>query len=61
MARRVVAELLGTASLVFFGAGVATLAFGFGVTGSRFAAGVAFMRCSLPRLRPKSTPARRNS
>lgn len=39
-ARKVVAELIGTACLVFFGAGTATLCFGFGATGSVAAAGV---------------------
>ncbi len=37
--RSLVAEVLGTALLVFFGAGVATLAFGFKVTGTSVAAG----------------------
>ncbi len=40
MARKIAAEMLGTAFLVFFGVGVATLSFGFGVVGSSFAAGV---------------------
>lgn len=40
MARKLAAELLGTAFLVFFGVGVATLSFGFGAIGSSFAAGV---------------------
>ena len=40
MARKLGAELLGTALLVFFGVGVATLSFGFGTSGSSFAAGV---------------------
>jgi len=40
MARKIVAELLGTGLLVYFGVGVATLSFGFGTTGSSFAAGV---------------------
>ncbi|HXY43385.1 MAG TPA: MIP family channel protein [Acidimicrobiales bacterium] len=34
------AELLGTALLVYFAVGVATLSFGFGATGSSFSAGV---------------------
>jgi aquaporin Z len=38
--RKLIAELLGTACLVFFGAGVATLSFGFKITGSASAAGV---------------------
>jgi aquaporin Z len=38
--RKLVAELLGTACLVFFAVGVATLSFGFEVTGSAAAAGV---------------------
>lgn len=38
--RKLVAELLGTACLVFFAVGVATLCFGFGTTGSVPAAGV---------------------
>jgi aquaporin Z len=41
MARKLVAELLGTGFLVFFGVGAATLSFGFGIDGSSFAAGVA--------------------
>lgn len=40
MARKIAAELLGTALLVFFAVGVATLSFGFGIAGSSFAAGV---------------------
>lgn len=40
MARKLLAELLGTALLVFFAVGVATLSFGFGTTGASFAAGV---------------------
>ena len=40
MSRKLLAEFLGTAILVFFGVGVATLSFGFGATGSSFAAGV---------------------
>lgn len=40
MARKLGAELLGTAFLVFFAVGVATLSFGFGVAGGSFAAGV---------------------
>jgi len=40
MARRFAAELLGTALLVFFGAGVATLVFGFGFFGASIAAGM---------------------
>jgi aquaporin Z len=38
--RSLFAELLGTAVLVFFGVGAATLAFGFKVTGSSTSAGV---------------------
>jgi aquaporin Z len=38
--RKLVAECVGTALLVFFGAGVATLMFGFGAAGSSLAAGV---------------------
>ncbi len=38
--RKFVAELLGTALLVFFGVGVATLAFGFKLDGGSTAAGV---------------------
>ena len=41
MVRKMVAELLGTGLLVYFGVGVATLSFGFGTAGSSFAAGVA--------------------
>jgi len=40
MVRKMGAELLGTALLVFFAVGVATLSFGFGTTGTSFAAGV---------------------
>ncbi len=40
MARKLAAELLGTALLVYFAVGVATLSFGFGTSGSSFAAGV---------------------
>jgi aquaporin Z len=40
MARKLAAELLGTALLVYFAVGVATLTFGFGTTGTSFAAGV---------------------
>ena len=40
MVRKMAAELLGTALLVYFGVGVATLSFGFGTAGSSFAAGV---------------------
>jgi aquaporin Z len=40
MVRKYVAELLGTAVLVFFGVGVATLMFGFGFDGRSLAAGV---------------------
>jgi aquaporin Z len=40
MARKLAAELLGTALLVFFAVGVATLSFGFGTAGSSYAAGV---------------------
>jgi len=38
--RKLVAEALGTACLVFFGVGVATLSFGFKLTGSSTSAGV---------------------
>ncbi|HEY5438541.1 MAG TPA: aquaporin [Acidimicrobiales bacterium] len=40
MTRKFAAELLGTAVLVFFAVGVATLSFGFGADGSSFMAGV---------------------
>jgi aquaporin Z len=40
MSRKFVAELLGTALLVFFGAGVATLVFGFRIFGASYAAGL---------------------
>lgn len=40
MAKKMAAELLGTALLVYFAVGVATLSFGFGATGASFAAGV---------------------
>jgi aquaporin Z len=40
MARRYGAELIGTALLVFFGAGVATITFGFRAFGSSVAAGI---------------------
>ena len=40
MTRKLVAELLGTALLVFFAVGVATLSFGFATAGASFAAGV---------------------
>ena len=40
MLRKLIAEFLGTAILVYFGVGVATLSFGFGVAGSSFSAGV---------------------
>jgi len=40
MVRKCAAELLGTALLVFFAVGVATLSFGFGVAGASFASGV---------------------
>jgi aquaporin Z len=40
MARKFAAELLGTALLVFFGAGVATLVLGFRIFGASLAAGV---------------------
>jgi aquaporin Z len=40
MVRKLMAELLGTALLVFFGVGVATLMFGFGFDGGSVAAGV---------------------
>ena len=39
-ARKLIAECVGTACLVFFAVGTATLCFGFGVTGSVPAAGV---------------------
>src|SRR4051812_45715214 len=38
--RKLVAEAAGTAMLVFFAVGVATLSFGFGFTGSSVSAGV---------------------
>jgi aquaporin Z len=40
MARKFAAELLGTALLVFFGAGAATLVFGFRIFGASYAAGL---------------------
>jgi aquaporin Z len=40
MARRYSAELLGTALLVFFGAGVSTISFGFRAFGTSVAAGI---------------------
>jgi len=40
MVRKMAAELLGTALLVYFAVGVATLSFGFNTAGSSFAAGV---------------------
>jgi aquaporin Z len=40
MARKLVAELLGTGLLVYAGVGVATLSFGFGTIGTSYAAGV---------------------
>jgi aquaporin Z len=40
MLRKLMAELLGTGVLVFFGVGVATLMFGFGFDGGSVAAGV---------------------
>ena len=40
MVRKLAAELLGTAILVYFAVGVATLSFGFGFAGTSFAAGV---------------------
>ena len=40
MARKFFAELLGTAILVFFAVGVATLSFGFGLFGGSYSAGV---------------------
>jgi aquaporin Z len=40
MARRYTAELIGTGLLVFFGAGVATISFGFRAFGSSVAAGI---------------------
>jgi aquaporin Z len=39
-ARKLIAEFLGTALLVFFAVGVATLSFGFKLTGGSFSAGV---------------------
>ena len=41
MIRKFAAELLGTAFLVYFAVGAATLSFGFGAAGFSFAAGVA--------------------
>lgn len=38
--RKLFAEFLGTALLVFIAVGVATLSFGFGVTGNSFSAGI---------------------
>ena len=40
MARKFFAEMLGTAILVFFAVGVATLSFGFGLFGGSYSAGV---------------------
>jgi aquaporin Z len=40
MTRKLSAEFIGTALLVYFGVGAATLSFGFGATGSSFSAGV---------------------
>jgi aquaporin Z len=40
MTRKLTAEALGTAILVFFGCGAATLMFGFGLAGGNFASGV---------------------
>jgi aquaporin Z len=40
MARKYTAELIGTAMLVFFGAGVATISFGFHAFGGSVAAGI---------------------
>jgi aquaporin Z len=40
MTKKLCAELLGTAILVYFAVGVATLSFGFGTDGTSFAAGV---------------------
>src|SRR5271170_1987673 len=40
MVRKVTAEFLGTALLVYFGVGVATLSFGFGIAGGSTSAGV---------------------
>ena len=40
MSKKLGAELLGTAVLVYFAVGVATLSFGFGTAGTSFAAGV---------------------
>jgi glycerol uptake facilitator-like aquaporin len=39
--RKIAAEAFGTALLVFFGAGVATLMFGFGAASGNYAAGIA--------------------
>ena len=39
MVRKLSAEVLGTGLLVYIAVGVATLSFGFGVTGLSFAAG----------------------
>ena len=40
MARKYTAELIGTALLVFFGAGMATVSFGFRAFGSSVASGI---------------------
>ena len=40
MVRKLAAELIGTAILVYFAVGVATLSFGFGIAGTSFAAGL---------------------
>lgn len=40
MVRKLAAELLGTAILVYIAVGVATLSFGFNLAGTSFAAGV---------------------
>jgi aquaporin Z len=40
MARRYLAELIGTGLLVFFGAGMATISFGFNAAGGSIAAGI---------------------
>jgi aquaporin Z len=40
VARRYVAELIGTGLLVFFGAGMATVSFGFNASGGSIAAGI---------------------
>jgi aquaporin Z len=40
LARKLIAEFLGTAALVFFAVGVATLSFGFNLAGTSYSAGV---------------------